>query len=201
MIGAMEVKCPNGKKDIGEDPSTKRARGNEGEVVHVVSSVDGCGWSGKCQDLQSHEDVCDFKVVKCSIDGCNHECQRKNMNNHLSGIGFLHHMNLMKQSITASYEKKIDSMEKKIKSMQKEISDLKAKQNHANQLSDNDDRVKTIVIAGCGTEDINGVYKQSGQIENAPIYSKHGLRNDVEVAFTLYRANNTWYISILDEGE
>eukprot|EP00956_Cyclotella_meneghiniana_P025027 scaffold51375_cov37-Cyclotella_meneghiniana.AAC.1 len=103
-IGSMEVKCPN-----GGDESNKRARGNDGEAVPV--SADGCDWTGKCYELQNHEKVCGFKIIRCSIDGCNHECLRKDMNGHLSGgDGFLRHMNLMKQSITASYEAKMKSM-------------------------------------------------------------------------------------------
>lgn len=117
-IGSMEVKCLN-----GVDESNKRARGNDGEAV---PSSDGCNWSGKCEDLQNHENVCDFKMITCSIDGCNHECLRKDINEHLSGGGgFLRHMNLMKQSISASYEAKMkhlqQSNENKMKAMKKFI--------------------------------------------------------------------------------
>ena len=102
-IGSIEVNCPNGC-----DESNKRARGDDGEAV---PSTVGCTWTGMCQDLQNHENVCDFKMITCSIDGCNHECRRKDMNSHLSGgNGFLLHMNLMKQSITASYESKMKNM-------------------------------------------------------------------------------------------
>lgn len=96
LVGSMEVQCPSRNCDGTGDQACKRSKGNEGESV---TSIDGCCWSGKCQDLQNHEDVCHFKLIKCSIDGCKHECQRKDMSSHLSGEGFLQHMNLMKQSI------------------------------------------------------------------------------------------------------
>jgi hypothetical protein len=32
-------------------------------------------WSGKCQYLQNHDSACKFKVVTCSVDGCNHTCR------------------------------------------------------------------------------------------------------------------------------
>eukprot|EP00956_Cyclotella_meneghiniana_P018430 scaffold30656_cov62-Cyclotella_meneghiniana.AAC.6 len=118
-IGSMEVKCPHGC-----DESNKRARGNDGEAVPLAC---GCNWSGKCEDLQNHENVCDFKMIRCSIDGCNHECRRKDMNVHLSGgDGFIRHMNLMKQSITARYESKMKEMEK---SHDKEMAAIKKKYN------------------------------------------------------------------------
>eukprot|EP00956_Cyclotella_meneghiniana_P018429 scaffold30656_cov62-Cyclotella_meneghiniana.AAC.5 len=114
-IGSMEVKCPN-----RGDVSNKRARGNDGEAVPV--SADGCNWKGKCEELENHEKVCDFEIIRCSIDGCNHECLRKDMSEHLSGgNGFLLHMNLMKQSITTSYEAKMRVMEQSCHSKMKSI--------------------------------------------------------------------------------
>jgi hypothetical protein len=65
MIGLMEVKCPNHNDDNG---SKKRARGNYGEALAAAS--DGCGWVGKCEELQNHDNICNFKLVTCEIEGC-----------------------------------------------------------------------------------------------------------------------------------
>eukprot|EP00956_Cyclotella_meneghiniana_P019178 scaffold32681_cov60-Cyclotella_meneghiniana.AAC.2 len=108
FIGSMEVRCIHGHDEQDEE-MRKRARGNDGAVV-VAEWNGGCRWTGKCQDLQTHENTCQFKIVTCSIDGCNHECPRKDIAAHLSGDGFVHHMNLMKQSITASYKGKLEDM-------------------------------------------------------------------------------------------
>ena len=52
-------------------------------------------WSVKCKDSQNHKKLCKLKMIKCSIDGCNHKCRRKDMNKHLSGYDrFLRHIYL-----------------------------------------------------------------------------------------------------------
>lgn len=113
----MNVYCPGGKSEDATDPSNKRQRGDDGEIV----PEERCSWIGPLKDLKRHEDVCDFKIISCVVDGCNHECSRRDMNCHLSGEGFLHHMDLMKQSMKASYEKQIEKMEQKTQEMQKEM--------------------------------------------------------------------------------
>eukprot|EP00956_Cyclotella_meneghiniana_P041736 scaffold237766_cov36-Cyclotella_meneghiniana.AAC.1 len=114
-IGSLEVKCLN-----GGDASNKRARGNDGEAVPVLADV--CDWTGKCNELQNHEKVCDFKMIRCSVNGCNHECLRKDMNGHLSGgDGFLLHLNLMKRSITERYGFKMDVILQRMEIMKKNI--------------------------------------------------------------------------------
>jgi hypothetical protein len=145
-IGALEVNCPTQFED---NQSSKRVRGNEGEAI---PTSDGCGWVGKCESLHVHEKDCQFKLVTCEIEGCDHQCRRKDMANHISG-DIVHHMKLMKdsadkkvesfklsvaadyekkmsglkQAITSDYDKKIDSMDKKLKSADKEIKALKKK--------------------------------------------------------------------------
>ena len=106
FIGSVAVKCPHGEND----DYNKRAKSNNGEAM--TSPNERCNWTGNCQDLQTHENVCQFKIISCSIDGCNHPCLKKYMANHMSGDGFVHHMNLMKQSITESYENKMEDMKK-----------------------------------------------------------------------------------------
>jgi hypothetical protein len=123
-IGLMEVNCPNDGSDDSLDESRKRSRGNDGEAM---PTGDGCKWKGKCQDLQNHKNVCEFKVVTCDFEGCHHQCRRKDMMSHLSGGGLIRHMNLMKESIEAGYKKEIDSMKKENDGTKKEIANLKQK--------------------------------------------------------------------------
>jgi hypothetical protein len=217
VIGSMEVKWPYLNEAGVDNQSSKRARGNDGKAV-LVSSVDKCGWTGKCIDLQNHDEVCDFKIVTCSVDGCNHECQRKDMNSHLSGEGFLLHMNFMKQSITQNYEKliqdktesmkkeiaslkqKVAASDKKIKSMQKEIGSLKANNTQANHLSDNEDDFD-VIVEGSGIEQVNGSYKQSGESFGAPKYIKKGMWRGEEAEFKIYKDRcDAWFISV-ETGE
>jgi hypothetical protein len=218
VIGSMEVRCPHVYEAGVDNQSSKRARGNEGEAV-LVSSADKCGWTGKYIDLQSHDEVCDFKIVACTIDGCNHECRRRDMNSHFSGEGFRHHMNLMKQSITQNYEKliqdktesmkqeivslrqKVSASDKKIKSMQKEIASLKANNTQASHLSDNEDDVD-LVVEGSGTEQVNGRYEQRGESYGVPKYIKKGLWQGEEAEFTIHKFRcGSWFISAICNGE
>jgi hypothetical protein len=131
-IGALEVNCPT-QFEHGENDSNKRSRGNEGEVV---PTSDGCNWVGKCESLQVHEKVCQFKLVTCEIEGCNHQCRRKDMASHISG-DLIYHMKLMKDSadkkveslklsIASDYEKKVESVKLLITAdYEKKISSLK----------------------------------------------------------------------------
>ena len=112
LIGSLGVKCMNGEGDGFDNPSNKRGRGENGESI--VAGGGRCNWTGRCNDLQNHQNVCNLQVIACSIEGCDHRCRRENMNKHLSGDGFLHHMNLMHQSITARYEKKMADMHESI---------------------------------------------------------------------------------------
>ena len=126
LVGSMMVMCTNEGGDDGfNNSSNKRARAGENGESIVVASGDRCNWTGKCSDLRSHQNVCNLEVITCSIEGCDHRCRRKDMNNHLSGDGFLHHMNLMQQSITARYEKKMVDMHQSITSRyEREIKSL-----------------------------------------------------------------------------
>eukprot|EP00956_Cyclotella_meneghiniana_P029093 scaffold69416_cov19-Cyclotella_meneghiniana.AAC.1 len=108
FIGSMPVRCHHGQDELNE--SNKTTRGNDGEAV----SNDRCTWTGKCEDLHSHENTCQFKIVTCSIDGCDHTCRRKDMLNHLSEDCFVIHMNLLKQAITEHFEDKIKFLKRRL---------------------------------------------------------------------------------------
>jgi hypothetical protein len=208
-IGALEVKCPT-QFEVNE--SNKRARGNEGEVV---PTSDGCGWVGKCVDLGDHGKVCQFKLVTCEIEGCDHQCRRKDMKSHLSD-DLIHHMKLMRdsadkkaESVKSECEKKIDSMNKKLKSMNKEIkalkkkvSELEAKQSQAILPSDDeedaDEGVK-IKVEGCGIPEINGTYKQCDM--HNPMFSKKGRWDGEDGEFLIYWSCFEWWIWWKHDGE
>jgi cell division protein FtsB len=150
------------------------------------------------------------------------------MMSHLSGGGLIHHMNLMKESIEAGYKKEIASMKREIdstkkendgmkkeianlkrnasasdktmKSMQKELANLKANNTQINHLSENEDDVD-VVVEGCGVEQINGGYKQSGEYCGAPKYTKKGLWGVEEGEFRIYHSTYRygWYIGFFGE--
>ncbi|KAL7543617.1 hypothetical protein ACHAXR_012923 [Thalassiosira sp. AJA248-18] len=127
IIGSMQVKCPEGKGgDHQDNNSNKRKRGEGEEDCNAAASAQavGCDWKGQLKDLKDHEITCEFKTVICGVDGCNHSCPRKDMVSHLSGLGVLVHMNLMKRSIVDGYETKIKGVETKCQEMIKEIRDL-----------------------------------------------------------------------------
>jgi hypothetical protein len=204
-IRLMEVACPN-QHDVNE--RNKRAKGNDGEAL---AASDGCGWIGKCEALHDHDKICNFKMVACDIDGCDHQCRRKDMASHLSGEGLIHHMNLMmdkkiegiKQTITADYNKKIDTMDKKIKYLKKQVSDLEAKQPGASKPSDdNEDENEEVKVKveGCGIVEINGTYKQCGMYHGAPKFCKSGQWRGRDVDFAIFRSPFTlynWFVGIL----
>ena len=48
---------------------------------------------------------------------------------------------------------------------------------------DNSGTVETIVIEGSGMSSVNGVYDRCGSLDGAPMYSKAGSREGVEVKF------------------
>jgi hypothetical protein len=190
-IGALEVKCPT-QIDHGENDSNKRARGNEGEVV---PASDGCGWVGKCESLHDHEKVCQFKLVTCEIEGCDHQCRRKDMASHLSD-DIICHMKLMRESadkkvesvklsITADYEKKVESMNKEIKALKKKVSELEAKQSQVSV---------QIKVEGCGIPEMNGIYKQHGMFDGKPHFIKNGRWNGRDAEFNIYWGGiRTWW--------
>ena len=95
IIDALEVACPDG--------------GGE------------CGWKGKVGELQSHGDICMFKVIECGIEGCTHTCQRKDMAAHRSSNeALLQHMEL-------KHDRKLSEMETKLRSRYDEkINELEA---------------------------------------------------------------------------
>ena len=188
FIGSMAVKCPHGQVE-----SSKRARGNDGEAVSSENEM--CDWTGKCQDLQTHENVCQIKIVECSIDGCYHKCRWRDMASHLSGDGFVLHMNLMKQSLTVSFENKIDVMKQ---SHKREIETLERKQQRSNDQINTLKRKVTLLeskvqslprkisndvsevndeflVDGCGFPAINGIYQKDGYCDETSVLTANSL--------------------------
>jgi hypothetical protein len=211
VIGLMDIKCPNHNGDIQRN---KRTKSNDGQAV---ATSDGCKWLGKCEDLQEHEKVCSFEMLTFPIEGCDHQCRRKDMASHLSGEGLIYHMKLIKQSMASDYEKKlsecnkkIDSVNKKLNAAQKEIktlkkklSDLKATESQASTLSDdNEDKGVKVKVEGCRIAEINGTYKQFGMYGGKPKFSKSGQWNGEDVNFVIYWDHCMWYIIIChNDGE
>ena len=124
-IESMDVICPNGNSDQGTVQPNSRRRGNDGEIVQEEK----CDWDGPLKDLEKHEESCSFKIISCAVDGCNHQCRRKDMDGHLSGGGLLYHIGLMKQSHEAQIQgmnvKISEEMNRKETEMQQKMGELK----------------------------------------------------------------------------
>ena len=109
LIDSMKVKCTNGRDTIqtlqailgsmcshgsGEESSKKRKRDDASLSDNIEEKV-GCDWTGTLKERKQHEEVCEHKVITCSVEGCNHACKRKDMESHLtSGAGIMLHMDL-----------------------------------------------------------------------------------------------------------
>lgn len=143
IIDAMQVRCPlnlgvdgggddnsngdsyhdheEGNADGGGNAcSKKRKRDNDGDVPR------GCSWTGQLQNLRDHEGICGFKVISCSVEGCQHSCMRKDMVEHLSGTaGAVMHLSLSYErklaAMEGSYERKLRDIEKKYDGKLKEL--------------------------------------------------------------------------------
>ena len=121
--------CPTCRADITSSNPNYAVRGIIDSLE--VSCPDGggeCGWKGKVGELQSHGDICMYKVIECGIEGCTHTCQRKDMDAHRSSNeALLQHMDL-------KYERKMNEMEAKyrrrISDLWGEISSLQRKDNN-----------------------------------------------------------------------
>jgi hypothetical protein len=101
-----------------------------------------------------------------------------------------------KLSITADYEKKVESMNKEIKALKKKVSELEAKQSQVSVPSDDeeeDEGVK-IKVEGCGIPEINGTYKQCGMNRGKPKFSQKGRWDGRDAEFKIYCGASYWWI-------
>jgi hypothetical protein len=123
-VELMVVRCPGGEDDAFDDGSRQRRRGENGETVTADVR---CDWTGQCKDLIKHEDDCGFKIIKCDIEGCDHECRRQDMIQHHSCAGSLRcHLKLMHQTVTSSYKNEMQVMKQDIKTeYEHKIADMK----------------------------------------------------------------------------
>lgn len=208
-IGSMQVKCPHGSDEEGTDESNKRRKGDNGEAV----PEECCNWVGRCEDFKNHDDLCQLKVISCSIDGCSHRSRRKDMDSHLTGDSLLRHIDLMKQSFTATCEQKIQEMQQKMD----RHSNLS--QQKINSLENKIGAMFTLIkelgpshihVKDCGVPEINGVYNKDGLSPDTicPKYTKKSLWHGEKVLFTIHREKNAraylfdrWYISLFGKNK
>lgn len=79
IIETMQVSCPEWTDEDDDESGNKRKR--------------GCDWEGTIEGLKVHENVCKFKVIACNVDGCGYTCKRKDMESHHSStMGIMMHM-------------------------------------------------------------------------------------------------------------
>lgn len=173
MVELMQVKCPHGEGS--EDGPNTRRRGEDGDAMSV-----GCSWTGDCKNLHMHEVECEFKVITCSIAGCNHKCRRRDMKSHLSGDGFLVHMSIMQ----ANYEKKLSDMqlsyENRIKLLNKTINDLQIHSNRrADELQNQIAEIQEKINSQTVIEDVHKDKEQQRQREAPTMSYGSEIRNAV----------------------
>lgn len=95
ITDVMQVRCPDG----GEE----------------------CEWTGQVKELCVHLNTCIYKTIECSVEGCNHTCQRKDMDDHLSNNAvMMRHMEL-------KYDGKFKEMEEKYERCNREMLSYKNK--------------------------------------------------------------------------
>lgn len=129
-FNSSELSCPTCRTAVSSSSNPNYAVRGIIDALDV-SCPDGgamCGWKGKVGELQSHGDICMYKVIECGIEGCTHTCQRKDMKDHRSSNeALLQHMEL-------KYERKMNEMEAKyrrrIRDLWGEISSLQQKDNN-----------------------------------------------------------------------
>jgi hypothetical protein len=128
MIHNMQVKCPNNHDHT--DAYFQNARSNEEEracqrrklderggsqdIYKPSSSDERCTWIGCLGDWQEkHKEECHLEEIQCVVPGCEFECLRKDMDEHLDkGSGRLEHMQLMvKQETQKIRESIIEELE------------------------------------------------------------------------------------------
>ena len=191
IIDAMEVKCPDGG--------------------------DKCEWTGHLKDLELHGNTCIYKTTECSVEGCNHTCQRKDMDDHLSNNAVtLKHMELKYdrklKEMEEKYEKKFDKCNREMLSYKNKLQacesiirsyggNLAA---HGSRLDAVEEKVgisdgpKAVVVQGCGVSEINGIYEESGKYDSVPKYIRTTRYKGRNEKFTLFRCrltdNSRWVI-------
>ena len=119
IVDGLTARCPEAE---GGGDGRKRKRGDDEEEVSTAAG--GCAWTGPLRDLDEHRKSCEHAIVACAIEGCNHECKRKDMEAHLSGgASLLSHIQLMQASHDARHEEAIQALktkyESRIKSLEK----------------------------------------------------------------------------------
>ena len=142
-VDELQVKCFEGScsddqdNDGSSDNGTIKRKRDDGDDK-------SCNWKGPLKDLINHkENLCPFKLVTCSVGGCDHTCFRKDMESHISG-GFLTHMMLIQRENDKKMKEMVKHVQsecdKKIKSVQSEcdktIKDLEMQMQHSRYIRD-----------------------------------------------------------------
>ena len=145
QVQCFEGACSDDQDNNSSDNGTKKRKRDDDDDKR------SCNWKGPLKDLNNHkENVCPFKVVTCSVGGCDHTCFRKDMESHISG-GFITHMKLMQRENDTKMKRMEQSMNSKIKHVQSEcdkklikvqaecdekIKDLETQMQHSRYISD-----------------------------------------------------------------
>ena len=103
IVESLPVNCP-------EWCNSKKRKRDEEDDDQDVAAIAGCDWKGQLKDLKDHEKVCDFKIVACNVNGCEHRCKRKDMaSHHSSPTGMMMHQELRHENNMKSMELRYES--------------------------------------------------------------------------------------------
>ena len=215
--------CPNCRVEMTSSNPNYAMKDVIGELA--LKQCPDCNWTGQLKELESHENTCAFRVVTCDVDGCNHTCKRKDMGEHTSNTAvMIRHLELkhdrklkdMKEDydlklkeVGEDYERKLvqqkSLMQNKLQTHERRIHALESRKRSVEDISNNDsDGPDEMVVEGCGTSAVNGVYKRNGTYNDAPMYVRSARYGGQDAVFTLYRygsRNRCWCISIIAGDE
>ena len=88
--------------------------------TEIISKCLYCNvFEGKKVKKEKHERKCPLAPIVCQVNGCNHQCERKNINLHYQKEA-VNHINLLLRQIE-SFENKNDSKKQKLSNENNEI--------------------------------------------------------------------------------
>ena len=113
----MQVRCP----EAGAGTGSRGEILDEGD--NNAEASESCDWAGNVKDIEAHENVCNFKTIECSVEGCMHTCKRKDLSSHLSSnTALLMHMELKYENklkaMDVKYENRIQAYENRLQAME-----------------------------------------------------------------------------------
>ncbi|XP_066935138.1 TNF receptor-associated factor 6-like [Clytia hemisphaerica] len=74
--------CPEDRAETAFYPDKGRGREILGFAVRCSNKMLGCPWVKELREVEDHKEQCDFKIVKCVVESCAEEFQRRYEDQH-----------------------------------------------------------------------------------------------------------------------